>query len=55
MGSNEKLVEYYGFKAADKGKFKEWQEITSSLRSENPKLDRSEAAAQAYQQVMGSK
>lgn len=55
MGSNESLVEYYGHKAADAGKFQEWREISSSLRSENPKLERSDAAAKAYHQVMGSK
>lgn len=54
MSSNEKLVEYYGFKAADKGKFKEWQEISSSLSEEMPKADRVTLAEKAYKMVIGS-
>ena len=52
--TNEELVEYYGHKAADKGKFKEWQEISSSLRTESPKAHMSEVAARAYKMVVGS-
>jgi len=52
--TNEQLVEYYGFKAADKGKFKEWQEISSSLYQENPKADRATLAERAYKMVVGS-
>jgi len=52
--TNEELVEYYGHKAADKGKFKEWQEISSSLRTESPKARMSDLAEQAYKMVIGS-
>lgn len=52
--TNEQLVEYYGFKAADKGKFKEWQVMSSSLYQENPKADRSTLAELAYKMVVGS-
>lgn len=54
MSSNEKLVEYYGFKAADAGRFKEWQMISSSLREEMPQEDRATLAELAYKRVMGS-
>lgn len=52
--TNEELVEYYGFKAAGLGKFKEWQSISSSLRTESPKAHMSEVAARAYKMVVGS-
>ena len=52
--TSEKLVEYYGFKAADKGKFREWQEISSSLYEANPKADRATLAERAYKMVVGS-
>lgn len=55
MASNEKLYEEYGFKAASKGKFYEWQQKTSSLLEEDPKLNRVEAAEKAYYQLVGSK
>ncbi len=52
--TNEELVEYYGFKAADLGKFREWQSISSSLRTESPKARMSDLAEQAYKMVIGS-
>ena len=52
--TNSQLVEYYGFKAADKGKFREWQAISSSLREEMPKADGATLAGQAYKLVIGS-
>jgi len=52
--TNAELVEYYGFKAADAGKFGEWQEISSSLYEANPKADRATLAELAYKKVMGS-
>jgi hypothetical protein len=52
--TNEQLVEYYGYKAADAGKFLEWQTISSSLRDEMPKVDRATLAEQAYKMVIGS-
>ena len=52
--TNEQLVEYYGFKAADKGKFIEWQLMSSSLYEQNPKVDRATVAERAYQMVVGS-
>lgn len=55
MASNEKLYEEYGFKAASKGKFVEWQQKTSSLLEGDPKLKRVEAAERAYYQLVGSK
>jgi len=53
--TNEQLVEYYGHKAADLGKFKEWQHISSSLYEQNPKEDRATLAEKAYKMVVGSK
>lgn len=52
--TSEKLVEYYGYKAAEAGKFLEWQTISSSLREEMPKVDRATLAEQAYKMVIGS-
>jgi hypothetical protein len=52
--TNAELVEYYGFKAAGAGKFREWQAISSSLREQNPKTDMASLAEQAYKQVVGS-
>jgi len=52
--TSEKLVEYYGYKAADKGKFREWQAISSSLREQMPKEDRATLAEKAYKMVVGS-
>ena len=53
--TNEQLVEYYGHKADDLGKFKEWQQISSSLREEMPKAPTSELAEKAYKMIVGSK
>lgn len=55
MASNEKLYEYYGFKAAEKGVFTEWREKTSSLLEQDPKQNRADVAEKAYYQVVGSK
>lgn len=55
MASNEKLYEYYGFKAAEKGVFEEWRAKTSSIIEEDPKTNRADAAQKAYNQVIGSK
>lgn len=52
--TNSELVEYYGFKAANAGKFKEWQNVSSSLREKQPKADVALLAEQAYKQVVGS-
>ena len=52
--TNAELVEYYGFKAADAGKFREWQQISSSLREAEPKADRATLAERAYKMVVGS-
>jgi len=52
--TNEELVEYYGYKAANLGKFREWQSISSSLREDQPKASYSDLAAQAYKMVLGS-
>ena len=52
--TNSELVEYYGWKAAEIGKFKEWQHLSSSLYKENPKSDPATLAEQAYKQVVGS-
>ena len=52
--TNEELVEYYGFKAADLGKFRKWQQISSSLRIESPKAPMSDLAERAYKMVVGS-
>jgi len=53
--SDENNVEYYGFKAADIGKFKQWQRISSSLVEQYPKTPRGELAERAYKMVVGSK
>jgi len=52
--TNAEMVEYYGYKAADAGKFKEWQNVSSSLRENNPKADMGDLAARAYKMVVGS-
>jgi hypothetical protein len=52
--TNADWVEFYGFKAADAGKFREWQAMSSSLREQNPKTDMALLAEQAYKQVVGS-
>lgn len=53
--TNAELVEYYGHKAADAGKFQEWQNISSSLHQQNPLVDRATLAELAYKTVIGSK
>ena len=52
--TNAELVEYYGFKAADAGKFKEWQNASSSLREQQPQANMGDLAARAYKMVVGS-
>jgi hypothetical protein len=52
--TNAELVEYYGFKAADAGKFKEWQQISSSLRENQPEATMGDLAERAYKMVIGS-
>jgi hypothetical protein len=52
--TNAELVEYYGFKAAGAGKFREWQAISSSLRENQPKATMGDLAERAYKMVVGS-
>lgn len=52
--TNAELVEYYGFKAADAGKFKEWQNVSASLREGQPKAETGDLAERAYKMVVGS-
>jgi len=52
--TNAKLVEYWGFKAADAGKFREWQSVSSSLREEMPQTESATLAELAYKMVVGS-
>lgn len=52
--TSAELVEYYGFKAADAGKFKEWQNVSASLREEQPQANTGDLAEQAYKMVIGS-
>ena len=52
--TNSELVEYYGFKAANAGKFKEWQNVSSSLREQMPQTESATLAELAYKKVMGS-
>ena len=52
--TNADLVEEYGFKAYYAGKFDEYRAISSSLMEENPKMEPSNAAMEAYNKVMGS-
>ena len=54
MSSNEELYEYYGWKAAQAGKFQEWQAKTSSILEQEPNMNRWDAGAQAYQVLVGS-
>ena len=54
MGSNEELYEYYGWKAAEAGVFKEWQTMTSSMIESNPEIGRWEAGQNAYNKLVGS-
>lgn len=46
--SNEELYEYYGWKAHKFGFFDKWQEKTSQIMSENPKMERSNVSQQAF-------
>ena len=47
---NAKVVEEYGFKASHKGFFKQWRQLTSSIKeAEDIGLD--SAAEKAYQQL----
>jgi hypothetical protein len=52
--TNSELVEYYGFKAANVGKFREWQNISSSLREQMPQTESATLAELAYKMVVGS-
>ncbi len=52
--SEENVIEYYGFKAYDAGKFNEWQQISSSLVEQFPKSSKGELAEKAYKMVVGS-
>lgn len=52
--TNSELVEYYGFKAANAGKFKEWQNVSSSLREQMPQTESATLAELAYKMVVGS-
>lgn len=52
--TNSELVEYYGFKAANAGKFREWQNISSSLREQMPQSESATLAELAYKMVVGS-
>ena len=52
--TNEELVEYYGWKAAQKGIFVEWRSKTSSLMEQDNTLNRGDASQQAYKQLVGS-
>lgn len=52
--TNEKLYEYYGWKAAQKGFFIEWRNKTASLMETDDTLNRWDAGQQAYKQLAGS-
>ena len=47
---NARVVEEYGFKANQRGFFKQWQQMTSSI-SQNEELALDEAAEKAYNQI----
>lgn len=47
---NVHVVEKYGFKASQRGFFKEWQQMTSSI-SQNEELALDEAAERAYNRL----
>tara|TARA_R110000803_G_scaffold83927_1_gene150028 strand:+ start:451 stop:630 length:180 start_codon:yes stop_codon:yes gene_type:complete len=54
MEHDYKLYEEYGHKSYEVGKFEEWQAITSSIISDNPKINKGEAAKLAYSKIVGS-
>ena len=47
---NAKVVEEYGFKASRKGFFKQWQQLTSSIK-EIEGIGFDDAAQKAYKQL----
>jgi len=47
---NAKVVEEYGFKASRKGFFKQWQQLTSSIK-EMEDIGFDDAAERAYKQL----
>jgi hypothetical protein len=47
---NAKVVEEYGFKASRKGFFKQWQQLTSSIK-EIEGISFDDAAQKAYKQL----
>ena len=47
---NAKVVEEYGFKASRKGFFKQWQQLTSSIK-EIEDIGFDDAAERAYKQL----
>jgi|SaaInl47_10m_RNA_FD_contig_31_1593331_length_447_multi_3_in_0_out_0_1 hypothetical protein len=54
MEHDYKLYEEYGYKSHNLGLFEEWRNITSSIISNNPKMNRGEAAQMAYNTLVGS-
>lgn len=55
MEHDYKLYEEYGYKSHSLGLFDEWRNMTSSIISNNPKINKGEAAEQAFSQLVGSK
>ena len=52
--TNSDLVEEYGFKAANAGKFHEWRDMSASIKENNPKMHQGDLAIKAYNMVVGS-
>jgi|TARA_R110000796_G_scaffold104296_1_gene214106 hypothetical protein len=55
MEHDFKLYEEYGYKSHSLGLFEEWRNITSSIISNNPKINKGDAAEMAFFQLIGSK
>lgn len=49
--TTEKMYEYYGFDAFQKGFFEEWRMETSSIIQKDPKMNRADAAYKAYERL----
>lgn len=49
--TTEKMYEYYGWNAFQKGFFEEWRMETSSIIQKDPKMNRADAAYKAYERL----
>jgi hypothetical protein len=49
--TTEEIYESYGFDAHQKGFFEEWRMETSSIIHKDPKMNRTDAACEAYERL----